>query len=396
MRLRLPATGRPRGLRFWAFYGAGVGLLAAAAVEVTSMVILRRRQAMTSAVGQCILCDAENVFTSKARHTSTWATPEFQVTVRTNTRGYREDFEFPDSSVDVAFMGDSFTFGHGVDVEQRYSNRVAARFPGRTIVSLARNNGNQPEHYEYFLGLHPELRPRLVVVGLYLGNDLDTDVRETVVERSEDGRITSLRLPYRRIYNGATTVVPQYRFGMLNALVEATNTGKAAAMFVNRSYRLRAALARPDAVIPNAPNRRSTELGRFDALNLRAVDALERINRHVRSRGGALHVLLIPQNFLVGPAAAPHVASPDWLPEIVAQRGMLPALSAICLRRGLTCHDLSPVREPADYFPADAHWRPSGHARAADVVAPIVAAALATASLPSSSSQSPRPPSAGR
>ena len=99
-------------------------------------------------------------------------------------------------------MGDSFTFGHGVNVYDRYSNVTARQYPEMTIVSLSYNNGFQPEHYEYFLDRHPEISPKILFIGLYLGNDLDSDLNETRIERASDGKILQLELPYRDVYRG--------------------------------------------------------------------------------------------------------------------------------------------------------------------------------------------------
>ena len=54
-----------------------------------------------------------------------WEQDEFDVEVRTNSIGLRENFEVNYEDVDVLFFGDSFTFGHGVNVEDRYTNVFA-------------------------------------------------------------------------------------------------------------------------------------------------------------------------------------------------------------------------------------------------------------------------------
>jgi hypothetical protein len=86
-----------------------------AVLEVVAGVILDKRLQGSLPIYQCILCDSSNVFKAKANYRGQW--PGFNVSVRTNSQGYREDFDFKDKDVDVAFMGDSFTFGWGVDVE---------------------------------------------------------------------------------------------------------------------------------------------------------------------------------------------------------------------------------------------------------------------------------------
>ncbi len=162
-----------------------------------------------------------------------WRTAEFDVTVRTNSAGYREDFEFDLAEVAVAFMGDSFTFGHGVEASERYTNLFAARLNGRIdpkrVVSLGRNDGFQPEHYEYFLRKHPELKPQYIVVGLYLGNDLESDIRET----SFDRQTLTLELPYRTVVGGQTFRTVPFRIPGFRALTGVSATARLFAATLN-------------------------------------------------------------------------------------------------------------------------------------------------------------------
>ena len=112
-----------------------------------------------------------------------WVRDEFNVTVRTNSIGLRENFEIELKDVKVAFFGDSFTFGHGVNVENRFTNVFAnnsSHFDAKEVVSMSYKNGFQPEHYEYIIRNTDDLKPDIYVVGLYLGNDLDADVKETL------------------------------------------------------------------------------------------------------------------------------------------------------------------------------------------------------------------------
>src|SRR5262249_25103823 len=88
----------------------------------------------------------------------------------------------------------------------------AKYFPDRKIASLAYASGFQPEHYEFYFNSHHALAPKLVVVGLYLGNDLESDVRETWIHKSQDGRIDDIRLPYRGVFRGELVNASNYRF----------------------------------------------------------------------------------------------------------------------------------------------------------------------------------------
>src|SRR3989442_13868132 len=91
----------------------------------------------------------------------------------------------------------------------------------------------------------------------------------------------------------------KHRYGWLSTVLR-TNLGKIIAIRINSSPRFRHILMKEGGVVPNAPNRLSTELGNLDQHNLRAMVSLNQIAKIAEKRDMELHVLLIPQNFLVG------------------------------------------------------------------------------------------------
>jgi hypothetical protein len=298
-----------------------------------------------------------------------WRTDEFDVSVRTNSQGYREDFEFDLANVEIAFMGDSFALGHGVEAEQRYTALFAGmmkdRVDRRRVVSLSRNNGFQPEHYEYFLRKHPELRPRAVVVGLYLGNDLEPDVRETRFDRQS----LTLELPYRSVEGGAIVGTAAYRIPLFRQLVSVSSTARLAAILVNRSG-WREYLFEADAIVPNALNSPALEWGELNTFSARSFASLVNIRDLARQWGGRVVVLLIPQNFHAGSVKSPHLDPALWpkIPEIVAKGGLRAAVAERCKVLALDCLDAGSAMTPDDFFAADAHWNASGHAKAAKLL----------------------------
>lgn len=339
----------------------------------------------SSTIFEGILCDDQNILKIKPNYKKQWKGKEFNVAIRTNSRGYREDFEFEDNDIDIAFMGDSFTFGHGVDVANRYTNVVAEKYPQMTVVSLSYNNGFQPEHYEYFLDNHPDLKPRLLFVGLYLGNDFDSDITETVIDRDNYGKIIKLQLPYRDVYLGTLTNKVKYKYGWLSNFIKATNLGKVIMKRINSSPRLRCKLIKDQTVIPNTPNRLSTELGDLDQHNLRAIRSLKEIARKIEMRNGELHILLIPQNFLVGCTESPHIAydNRDRIDEIRAKNGLMKAVINLCESEGLKCHDLSKILTSNDYYKKDSHWNEQGHGKVGAYISKIVESKIADSSITS-------------
>jgi hypothetical protein len=85
-----------------------------------------------------------------------------------DARGWR-NAERPERSFAVA-IGDSQTYGDEVLREAAWPQRLAAR-SGRTVYNMA-FGGYGPVEYERLQGEALELAPRVVLVGLYAGNDL--------------------------------------------------------------------------------------------------------------------------------------------------------------------------------------------------------------------------------
>jgi hypothetical protein len=321
------------------------------------------------AIFQDPLVSEGNVLAVKPNLNQRWRTGDFDVAIRTNSRGYREDFNFDLADVEIAFIGDSFAFGHGVEAEERYSarftDRMKAGIDRKRIVSLSRNNGFQPEHYEYFLKKHPELRPKTIFIGLYFGNDLEPDVKETRFDR----RTLTLELPYRTVEAGAIVNAARYRIPLLRRLVSVSSTARLTAILLNRSI-YRNYLFAPNTVISNAPNSRALEFGELNEFSARSFASLVNIREMARQWGGRLLVMLIPQNFYAGAVKQPHLDPSLWskIPEIVARGRLRAAVIDRCKQLALDCLDAGVAMTPADFFPTDAHWNASGHRKAGDLL----------------------------
>jgi hypothetical protein len=107
---------------------------------------------------------------------------DFNVSVRANSLGFRDreiDSAALAESMPVFFTGDSYFFGHGVEREDRISERLA------TILMAEGKNvptvnfafpGFGTAHYLDILKIYAqELNPRLVVIGFFVGNDFHDD-----------------------------------------------------------------------------------------------------------------------------------------------------------------------------------------------------------------------------
>ena len=124
---------------------------------------------------------------------------EFNTTVRINSLGYRSD-EFDKTKTERQFrvlaIGDSFTFGFGVENDETYSARLQARLraahPGCDVevINAGFASGQYPDtYYLYLREIGLALEPDLVIVGFFVGNDVDHDLAGENVwtEVNEDG-----------------------------------------------------------------------------------------------------------------------------------------------------------------------------------------------------------------
>lgn len=114
-------------------------------------------------------------------------TEEFSTVIRTNNIGMREDVAYRGEPVDFGFVGDSMTFGWGVNAGERYSDVLREYFPTKRILSYGYIDGLAPPHYYLFFKNQPEFIPDVMVVGLYPANDLDIDLRDASMQFDVNG-----------------------------------------------------------------------------------------------------------------------------------------------------------------------------------------------------------------
>jgi lysophospholipase L1-like esterase len=132
------------------------------------------------------------------------ATVDFDTTVHINSLGYRgQDFTVEKTgAARVLVIGDSFTFGWGVNDEDTYPARLqrllAEQANGKRIEIINAGFAACYSPDTYYLYLKTEglaLQPDLIVVGLFVGNDLDSRFafENEWVEQDADGLPTRIR-----------------------------------------------------------------------------------------------------------------------------------------------------------------------------------------------------------
>ncbi|WP_298420754.1 hypothetical protein [uncultured Kordia sp.] len=300
----------------------------------------------------------------KENYESRWANREFNISVKTNDRGMRDVETLENHEVDIAFFGDSFTFGHGVEVEDRYSDVLADSLPNFKVANYGYFSGFQPEHYEYFIRNNKDLKAKHVIVGMYIGNDLASDIQETNYDRETN----SLEIPMRMISEeGSIYNAPKLYVFPVNKLIKYSYFTKLVVKMINRSH-YRAVLF--ENLLPNVPNSVALETGQESLENNRGIIALQELDTIIAERGGKLTVLLIPQNYFFS-RKNPHIHPElkEKITEVIEGDNVYKTIQKELTKRNIDFFDPMPVLSESSYFDQDAHWNKKGHHEAGQALA---------------------------
>lgn len=254
--------------------------------------------------------------------------------VTINSLGWR-DAEFPSEKIPgrtrVLALGDSFTFGTGVDYGQRFSEVLERAEPSVDVLNMGAFAYGPEQEIRVYEVHGASVRPDIVLWNLYLGNDM------------EDIRAHSLHgvpKPYFSFVAGSLYLTKPER--------TAWTVARSHSLLAERVFRLLEwALGDGQAI--------STRSG-ANELNL-LLALVRRLSLATKDHGSELLIVII---------------HPKWAaPE---ERRYQADISAALRRAGADVLDLRhvfPIQgEPSvdDFYLSDGHWRPAGHALFAEVL----------------------------
>jgi hypothetical protein len=293
--------------------------------------------------------------------------PEFTSTIQIDERGDRvaqDALPEGERAQRILAIGDSFTFGVGVEAEDTYAERLERELDPAVQGLVAVRNGGVggygPLRSErHFLAAQASWAPDVLIHGLYVGNDLEDPHPETFLlyPHIEDGRmVRSGRHPFARVRAGLRVHSHLYALlrDRLYGLYEASP-------FAQRSQHLDPMGLQewPASIVEE-----SWPAGQEAISHLAAWSA---------ENGADYLVVLIPIKYQVDDEAwevyrkrwnLPHEAFDRDRPQRVV-RAFLDAA-------GIPYVDLLPAFRASPeglYYRVDNHWTPEGHARAAGILA---------------------------
>ena len=316
--------------------------------------------------------DAETKVRNAPGVTILHESPEFHVTYRINAQGLREDTPTGPPTTDrlrLLAVGDSFTFGWGVEGDQAFPQQLAGlpTADGRTVESL---NGGVATYgtdheaawlHKYGWGFAPDV----VLLGFYTGNDVQDVMRyigqarpATAATKQAAAVVATARARLRNQDQwDAGLESNSHAYVFLQQLANRFLPGpRRAPDMLDTAYPY---LNPPPAELATGWERTFTLLDQMQNQALRY---------HVR-----LIVVAIP--------AAEQVEAERWntlqatfglASTAVNRDAPQQQLAAWSVRSGVPVIDLLPgfraAHEPHLYYRADPHWTPAGHALAARLI----------------------------
>ncbi|MFQ5443139.1 MAG: SGNH/GDSL hydrolase family protein [Nitrospinales bacterium] len=326
-----------------------------------------------------------NIFTSESKilpfglkpnFSQEITTKEFNVVYKMNNMGWREKEDYTGKKIDIGFVGDSFTFGWGVNWGERYSDLFRNYFPEKYIVSFGYADGWTTPHYYLFLKNNPQFVPKLLIMGILdsengakmlLGNDLTWDMDGTDFTYNEDGELISTRLLGVTVNEKGQLAglhPPMYHFAVF------FNTGKL--MLVARRL-IKVVFFKKDIVEKDIATNLSFNKGILNDLNKRGLEYILQVKNLLADGGSKLIVFIIPE----AKSIVKNYGCDSTLEQCEDIRNNKYLQKSI--GQWLTNHDIEYI-DPTEqfqeisgqgeklFFEQDDHWTKQGHILAAQII----------------------------
>ncbi len=147
-----------------------------------------------------VLVEANNetIYSTKPNLNLTVEEEEFSYTVKTNSEGFRDkDFSAQNIKNGLIFsVGDSMTFGQGVELEETFSN-ILEKELALPVFNLGVNGFTTFQEYRLFEKYFKKYPPNTVILNIYFGNDIAEN--SGIINRTIDKR------PVQKNRHDATT-----------------------------------------------------------------------------------------------------------------------------------------------------------------------------------------------
>jgi acetyltransferase AlgX (SGNH hydrolase-like protein) len=96
---------------------------------------------------------------------------DFEFGIEADEHGFRNASPWPDQA-DIVIVGDSMVYGFGVEEGNSWVGKLAGQLPVSGIISLGLPGAVPQQYYRYFERFGVGLKPKLLIFGIFPGNDV--------------------------------------------------------------------------------------------------------------------------------------------------------------------------------------------------------------------------------
>ncbi len=304
---------------------------------------------------------------------------DFSYRVRTNGRGLRTPHEH--GPVDVAAIGDSFTFGYGVDEADAWPARLAG-LAGLKVANLGVSGYGPQSELALLRSDGLALQPRLVLWQFFANDCEDASLFARWQQSGQPDLYRWLRQTPAAA--GRPDLAADWLRGWLHRHArsyELTKHALGVGGYGARGYQPWVRVGRAAGQLDLASAARWADFTNAEISQgwQLACACLLEARRAAEAAGARFAVLLAPSK---------EETYWDRLPPRRAEaagdvRSPSRRMAAFCRQQGIPCLDLGPIFASAGragqmlYFATDVHWNPAGHALAARQIAPFARTFLA-------------------
>lgn len=261
---------------------------------------------------------------------------EFSTKVNTNSMGLRGGEIDLSRQHKIIMLGDSFTFGHGVNDGEAYAyllqKKLDAKYGEKTVIINAGTNGyDTRREYSYLANYGSKYNPNIVIVNFMFNDAL-----------SNSGEYWFSAMPA-----GWARYIP---LKSIAALVEYLKQPKVLLYKLGIKFK---------GNIRNVDHFDCLREGKCEKGWNATFDYLEKLGQYAKENSISLVIVNIPSQELFDAEK-----NATFNPNLASEK-----LSAFCKRRGIEFIDLyNSGLTKEDYFPKDGHWKAAGNEKAAEYV----------------------------
>jgi len=123
----------------------------------------------------------------KPASTGIIAGSDFKAVHHTDGYGFRNAWPWPEEA-DIVAVGDSLTFGYGVEDDESWPAVIAQALPQRGVINLGLIGAGPQQYLRVYETFGTRLRPKLLLVGLFARNDFnDADLFDQWLRSGAEG-----------------------------------------------------------------------------------------------------------------------------------------------------------------------------------------------------------------